>query len=262
MSSISSAQLIFDPQGMPTPKKLRDDAIIEALCMLRFSAPELAEVVIGRLSDVVNQQEYTAVRLPLADIPAPVRNADPQLRMQPILELRHKDKKRLVRLSESVISFHVVGEKNYCGWSMFREELQAIFGNVFNKLSRVDVKGIGFRYVNAIVQPRHYISDAHDLKLELKVAGERLTCPVNINYVDSKDGSHVITTRIAHPTFVQGKLPSNTSVIIDVEVNTPNDFKLTTLEAVNTWIDAAHEFEKEAFFKLIPDEVLKQLVEN
>jgi len=33
------------------PEKLRDDCIVEAICELRFDTSELAEVVVGRLTD-------------------------------------------------------------------------------------------------------------------------------------------------------------------------------------------------------------------
>ena len=78
-------------QEIPIPRKLRDDCIIEALCELQFNSPEIPEVVLGRLADATYWSGFSRNRLPMADIPAPIRNAGPFLKYQPVLELKHPD---------------------------------------------------------------------------------------------------------------------------------------------------------------------------
>lgn len=246
--------------GVVVPEKLRDDAIIEAVCSLSFTTSEVAEVVVGRLSDAVGR-EYTPTRLPFADIPQAIRERDENLRAQPVLELRRKDGVRVVRLSERVISYHLVGVKNYCGWTAFRSELETVFSGLFSKLQGVKVTSIGFRYINAIVSQRHFISNVHDLNIETKVGGRQLTVPINLNFVE-EGTAHATTTRVAHPRFVQGTLPQDTSAVVDVEVTTPKDFTALAIENVMKWVDDAHGYEKEAFFRLIPPDILRRLVEK
>lgn len=245
-----------------TPRKLRDDAILEAVCLVRFACPDLPEVVIGRLSDIGNREAYVATRLPVADIPAPIRQATPAFRHQPTLELRNKDGARIIRIGEDVLSVHIAGVGRYPGWEEFRATLRTSFAGLFDKLQDVEVKAVSFRYINAVTKDRHLISDAHDLNLDISINGVALSGPVNLNFVVAQGMTHIVTTRIAHPQFVQGEMPAGTRVIVDVEVNSPSDFRASNVEDLMNWIDDAHSYEKVAFFSLIPKEVLRTLVEE
>lgn len=244
------------------PTKLKDDFIVEALCQVQFVSDDLPEVIIGRATDFWVKRGYVAERLPIADIPAPIRQADPNLRFQPIIQLRENQSPNLIRIGEQAISFHVTGEKKYPGWITFREQLKAVVEGLFSNMTNISVNRIGLRYINAIVQDRHFIKDIHELDFEVSVGGKKLTGPVNLNFNVSEGTAHVVTTRLAHGSFVQGTLPSKTSAVIDVEVSTANDFLVKNALDVMNWIEKAHIFEKTAFFALIPKAVQQKLVEK
>ena len=247
-----------------TPNKLRDDAIIEAVCMLQYETSDLPEVIIGRLSDETTWKGFVPHRLPLADIPFPVRSNEPNLKHQPIYSLKNADSSRVVQIGEKVVSYHVIGVQKYCGWSKFKPELAEAFATLFNKLNKPTVKRISFRYINAVVSTRHHIPDVHQLNLDVRVNGETLDCPINLNYI-SVTPTHITTTRVAHTDFVQvqnGSLPGGTSAVVDVEVTTPNNYSALNLSEVMDWIEIAHTREKEAFFKLIPPSIIEKLKEN
>lgn len=247
-----------------TPKKLHNDAIIEAICQLSFNSPDLPEIIIGRLSELQSgASDFNITRLPAANFPYEFRSSDPNLQLQPTMELKHKNNALLIRFSERVISYHITGVGSYIGWEAYRTELLKTFRILFDKVSACEVSGISFRYINALMSDRHHIADMHELNFETIVKGVKLDCPVNLNFVVENDEQHLTTTRIAHRNFVQGLLPEATTVIIDVEVSTPvSKFKDTNLDSVMNWIDVAHQFEKEAFFKLIPDDVISKLEEK
>ena len=244
------------------PTKLKDDFIIEALCQIQFVSDDLPEVIIGRTADFWVKSGYVAERLPIADIPAPIRQADPNLRFQPTIQLREKQGPNLIRIGEQAISFHVAGEKKYPGWDKFRAQLNEVVAGLFSNLTNISVNKIGLRYINAIVQDRHFIKDIHELEFEVSVGGKQLTGPVNLNFNVSEGATHIITTRLAHGSFVQGTLPAKTSAVIDVEVSMANEFSVKNASDVMNWIEKAHTFEKTAFFALIPKKVQQKLVEN
>src|SRR4051812_36603830 len=100
----------------PAPNKLKADAILEAVCQIQFKSKDVPELVIGRLTLETKWKEFKPNRLPAADIPAPVRNIAPNLRYEPTFELRSKDDTRVVRLSESQITYSIVGVDKYVGW--------------------------------------------------------------------------------------------------------------------------------------------------
>ena len=246
-----------------TPKKLQNDAIIEAVCQLQFRSSLLPEIIIGRLSDIDPAAGFNISRLPVANLPLEMRSSDINLQTQPTMELTNKNKTHLIRFSERVISYHLTGSGSYIGWEAYRGELLKTFRNLFEKCAISEVFNISFRYINAIVESKHHLSDIHSLNFETKIKGKVLDCPVNLNFTVKNDEDHLTTTRIAHLSFVQGVLPEATNAVIDVEVSTPaSKFKANNLDSVMTWIDVAHQFEKEAFFELIPDEVIEKLEEK
>jgi uncharacterized protein (TIGR04255 family) len=78
-------------QGPVLPERIDPDAIIEALVEFRFEHSELPELMLGRLLDAQLWEGHTQTRLPTADIPQPIREMDPNLRYQPLVELRKSD---------------------------------------------------------------------------------------------------------------------------------------------------------------------------
>lgn len=242
------------------PKKLKDDSIVEAVCHLQFEPSEVSEIVIGRLSDEQAWETYLRDRLPVADIPAPVRSADTNLRFEPLLQLRAKDGSRLVKIGDRTISYHIVGQ--YCGWEVFEKELEKVFADLFSKLNAPTIKRIGFRYINALTAHRHFVPGVDGLNLNIEVAGQRVTAPVNLNIRATDSEKHFTLTRIASPEFVNGSLPDGTTVVVDVDVFTPPDFETSHLDQLLEWVKQAHEFEKRAFFSLLPGDVQEKLIEE
>ena len=77
------------------PEKLKNDAIAEAVCEVRFECEEsvsLPEIVVGRLAEFETWRDYQKVRLPISDIPVSIRYQDPNLKNQPVLELREEQR--------------------------------------------------------------------------------------------------------------------------------------------------------------------------
>src|SRR5215831_19443967 len=138
---------------MPLPKKLKKDAILEAICELRFETGELDELVVGRLSENAPWESFTRIRLPLSDFPPPLRKADANLRYQPLVELRDPNSPRLVKIGSNVISAHVMAP--YCGWTAYRPHLYEVLNVLFKKF-QVRLQRIGLRYINAITPRDHH----------------------------------------------------------------------------------------------------------
>lgn len=243
------------------PEKLKDDAIIEVVCQVQFASPDVPEVLVGRLSDFPDASGYELNQLPLTEIPAPIRRADPALRAQPLLQLKHADG-RLMQIGERVMSAHVVGVNRYPGWKSFRLQVKGMVQQLFGKAPGVRIESLSLRYINALVKARHSIDSPQALNLQVAVANKPFDGPINLAFVEREGPGHVVTTRIADTAFVQGPLPGGTSVIVDVEV-VANGLKRVGSEVeVLEWIETAHDLEKRAFFKLIPREALSTLVEE
>lgn len=242
------------------PKKLKDDSIIETICEVRFESPEPPEIVIGRLTDCDPWNSFDVNRLPAANIPEPIRKTDQNLWYQPDIELVAEGNLQRVRVGGRVISFHMSGA--YCGWGQYQPQLNYLFECLFSKLKKVDVHRIGFRYVNALTSSKHKVSSYNDLNMHVMVGGEHVVDDMFMNFRIKNDDTHFTMTRIATPQYIQGNLPLETKVIVDIDVSTPDGFKVNDVSSAMGWVNDAHTFEKYAYFRLFHKEMLDELVEE
>lgn len=246
------------------PAKLKTDAIVEALVELRFDLPSVGipEISFVRLAENPAWKEYQQRMLPLFHLPAHVRMSDVNLRYQPALELVAPDTQRSVRIGPQVLSYHRLAP--YVGWGKFRPEINETVVWLFTQIPEINVRRLGLRYMNALRAEAHQIKSVLDLNLELKVADKRIDGNVNVNFTEPVDNDSACTVRIATPEFiqVQGAVPPNTSVYVDVDVFTKDGFSTGSQEAVIAWINDAHTAEKENFFQLLTDQTINELKER
>jgi uncharacterized protein (TIGR04255 family) len=243
-----------------TSPKLKDAPIVEALLDLRFDPHELAEVVIGRLSEIPIWPNSTRIRLPTADIPAPLRAATPQLRFVPSLEIGEAGGVGKVRVGANVVSVHFPG--HYKGWESVSPTMETVTDGLFRVLPNLVVQRLGLRYINVFTAERHFVQSVNDLTLRVTVAGTALDAPVNIIFSYDASPNHKVLTRIASRPFLQGKIPPDATVAVDIDVSTPDGFSDSSPQSIKAWIHDAHTFEKRAFRRLLPDALYEALLES
>lgn len=239
------------------PKKLKHDAIVEAICELRFDTAQPAELVVGRLLDK-SPVPGDAVRLAVADIPAPVRQSIPDLQFHPWYEIR-SPAGQLLRVGPNVLSYHRTPQ--YVGWDQFKTEISATVQHLFAFVDTPNIKRIGLRYVNAINQQHHYIDDVHDLTVRVSVADKPHNGPVVLHLLNQDGPLHLTAIRVASPIFAIG-IPDGASAVVDVDVHTPDSVLLTEQDQIMNWIEQAHTFEKTAFFRLFPPAIIELMKEE
>jgi uncharacterized protein (TIGR04255 family) len=240
------------------PKRLKHDAIVEAVVEIRFSTATIPEILFGRLADYEPWQNFKQQRLPVYEVPPPWRQADPNLRFLPIFELSGDH--RSVRIGPHVISYH--RSAPYVGWEQFRSELDETIRGLFDTAKGLVIRRLGLRYLNALNPDFHFIKSVSDLDLEIKVANESIPGNVNLNFNIDMPGDTACTVRIATKEFVQGILPLNTSVYVDVDVFTKEGFETEEQQVVRDWMTTAHESEKKQFFGLLTDRTIERLKEE
>ncbi len=223
---------------------------------MRFETPELPEITVGRLSDADFWSEFHQSRLPVADIPQPIRDLDPALRYQPVIELSRNDGLRAAKIGGKVLSYHVT--QTYPGWDIFRSEVADVVAHIVNKMRRLQFIRLGLRYINVFVPEKHGAVAIEDTNLTIKLGQTSLRSPVNLNYSKNIDGS-TVGVRIATPGFVGGPLPPNFSLLCDIDVYTAEGFSTSDIDLVLRWIDRAHEVEKLEFFRLLPPKIVSRL---
>lgn len=112
------------PLPEPLPERLKVDGIREVVLDIRFNSPLPAELVMATLLNSVMGLEKggKVQRLPAADLPAPMRRADPNLTYQPTLQVNFPNG-RIIRLGEQAISYHAL--QPYPGWKVLSAEVAA-----------------------------------------------------------------------------------------------------------------------------------------
>jgi uncharacterized protein (TIGR04255 family) len=242
-----------------SPIKLKKDGIVEALFEVRFATPAIPEMVVGQLvGDIAAMAPQMALeRTPLADLPAPMRRADPNLAYQATLQLRSADGLRIGRVGDNVVSWHMLAP--YAGWAVFRPEIEQLVERVKRSINDLSIVRAGFRYLNFLNATDHLVGGIKDLTLDVTIKGKVIDYPINVNYHrDFRD--HRITTKIATPEFIQPR-PPDVSLYIDVDVHT-EDRPSPHVDELLPWVDRAHDLLKDEFFTLIKPEILKELVEE
>lgn len=241
-------------------KKLANDAIVEALLEVRFESNDQPEFIFGKLGDLEEWKGFQVIRLPIADIPLQIRASDPNLKFQALYELKSPDGKLAVRIGGSSISMHAYAP--YLGWGEYEPLLRGMVAALFAKIKEVKVTRLGLRYINFLRSSVHFVSAESELALSLTVKGDAIIDRLNIGYLVERD-QHYIMTRCISPGFVEGGgKPDDLVAAIDVDVYTKSGYTSSDVDSVCEWIGSAHNLEKEAFFSLLPDNVLARLWED
>jgi uncharacterized protein (TIGR04255 family) len=104
------------------PTRLKREPLVEATWEVRFSSSQSAivELLTSVILDAMKGAVADVDRLPAANIPPQLREADPNLKYVPTLRL--KGEQYVVGLSEHSVSLSCT--RNYPGWHVFRQSIK------------------------------------------------------------------------------------------------------------------------------------------
>lgn len=238
---------------------LKQDGIKETLFEIRFETPVMPEAVIGRLTDAAAWADFTPTRLPTADMPHQMRIMDANLRYTPTYELA-KVGTELIRIGPNSLSYHRMAP--YPGWDVHARALKQVVDTLFATISVLTPLRLGFRYINALNGSDHLIGSVSDLALKV-IAGEGesfVPTSFALNYRHQNHPGHVEQVQVATPDYVQPQAGQpEFSVLVDIDIFTPELYLVNGAENVLTWIDTAHTLLKENFFTLLPAATIEEL---
>lgn len=243
------------------PRKLKNDAIVEAVFEIRFSSSTIPEILFGRISEFHPWRGLKQASLPLSQFPIQLRQSDPNLKYQPIFALLDDQQNRAVRVGANAISYS--RGVPYTGWEAFKPELEELVEGIFTKADSLVVERLGLRYLNALRHDLHGIDSLADLDFSLLVEEDRITDSANVNFTSEPNSDTASTIRIATTDFVAGQVPPGTSVYLDVDVFTNEaGFETNDRGFVTDWIERAHTKEKDQFFRLLKPSTIEALRED
>jgi uncharacterized protein (TIGR04255 family) len=244
---------------MSTPRKLKKDAIAEALFEFRFQCDEIPEAVLGHLLAFSAWSEFEQIRLPTADLPWPIQADDPGLLVQPRIQLVKSDRTEVGKIGPRVASYHMLAP--YAGWVAFEPRIRGLVEHCFASIRGLKAQRLGLRYINILTAADHRIGAFGDLALSVSVGNRQLSGDMSLIYNVARGPDTLARVSVSSPEMVIGP-EGPFAAVVDVDVATRGGTDFGSPDQILSWMDEAHEFEKEQFFSLIPDAILKDLVEE
>ncbi len=238
------------------PVKLKKEPLLEAVWEIRFASTKrsVSDLLPGLIYNALSDKYPNIVRLPAADIPAPITEQDPNLRYVP--KIRLEGDNRSVQIGEHVLSLS--NRRPYLGWKLFSADIRKLISVVrettlIDKLERFSMKYIDIIELN-------YPPDLSCLNIELKLGGHEInTRPVQLR-TEIKDDNLVHIVQIVSPA--EAVLPKNsrkfTGVLLDIDTIIPIQDNKSWDEIENS-LDMVHSASKRMFFGLLTPETIEKL---
>jgi len=238
------------------PVRLKKEPLIEAVWEIRFTSakPSVADLLPGLVFKALPDKYPNIVRLPSADIPAPIVEHDPKLRYVPKIRLEGGD--QAVQIGEHVVSLSC--RRPYSGWKTFSEDIRTVI-KIVRDTGLIDrLERFSLKYIDLIEldQP----PSLSCLNLELKMGGYEIdTRPVQLR-TEIKEGDLIHIIQIVSPAeaSIPGKPDRVSGVLLDIDSIRPMK-KNESWPDVDSHLDDVHLSSKKMFFGLLTPETIDNL---
>lgn len=238
------------------PVRLKKEPLLEAVWEMRFTTTKtsVAELLPGLIYKSLPGKYPKIVRLPAADIPAPIIEHDPNLRHVP--KIRLEGGNHAVQIGEHVVSLSC--RRPYSGWTTFSADIRALMGVVRDTALIDRLERFSLKYINLIEfkQP----SGLSCLNVELKLGSRGMdSLPVQIRMEIKENGIiHIIQIVSPAEAALPGDPKKLTGVLLDIDTIWPLK-KNESWEEVDSRLGIAHSAMKVMFFNLLTHETIEKL---
>lgn len=240
----------------PLPRRLKKEPLIEVVWQAQFEGePGIGDLLPGVVFTEL-KKSYSNLRLrrlPVADIPAPIAQVDPNLRFAPKMLMEDPNGLLIWQVGDRVITLNC--RKPYVGWVRFKEAVLHLTQLIESCGFIPNPQRHSLRYIDLL--QAELAADLAPLRLAMKLGDHPIKDRVQMRLeITDADCLHVV--QIA--TAVQVNLPGEqaTGTIIDLETlpsSAPGDW-----DALRAQLDALHERSKELFFRqILTEETIQKL---
>lgn len=239
------------------PKKLNKEPLIDAVFEVRFSSEVPASIILpGFLFNNLDGRK-SIEPLPVAQLPKPVRDADPNLKFAPLSRIDWDN----FFISISDYSVVVSCKYPYCGWNLFKPAITNVVdilekSKIVSGVERYSMKYIDLIPVQDIEQKIGMINFAMsiaDHKLEKEQFHLRIEIPRD-GFMHAVQVASSAKAVLHNGTKLEG-------LIVDVDTFVPEyAASMQSLsEELSTRLDAIHSANKAMFFSCITSDALRLL---
>jgi uncharacterized protein (TIGR04255 family) len=245
-----------DDMNNRIPVRLKKEPLLEAIWEIRFSGGKspVADLLPGMLFKSFPGKYGTAAKLPIADIPAPVIEHDPNLRYVPKIRLAGVN--QAVQIGDRVVSLSC--RRPYSGWARFSADIREV-AKAVQETGLVDrLERFSLKYID-LIELEKPVGLAL-LNLDIKMGGYELAAkPVQLRTeIKENDLTHII--QIISPAEVElpgteGRLKG---VLVDIDSIKPmRDDE--SWDALQQRLDDVHVACKRMFFSILKPETIEAL---
>jgi len=237
------------------PVKLGKDTIVEALFEIRFNSDtkNLSKILPGVLFQKFSDEFPLIEGLPASSVPDEIANKEEALRYVPFHVL--KGKSFSMQIGNSM--FSLACKKPYSGWAEFYNKVISIMEVLKSTNLITNIERFSIKYVNVI--PSSPSVGLVPLKLLCEIDGvSTVEEPMRLRTEIVVDG-FVRVLEIASPASVVTESGERTEgILVDVDIISNEAFG-DFWEEFPKKLEAAHDFEKNTFFKILEKSTIESL---
>jgi uncharacterized protein (TIGR04255 family) len=248
--------------GLALPSKLNKEPLVDALFEIRFSSsvPALSNVIPGLLFSAFSPSAGSPMRidrLPVAEIPVQIRNADQNLKFQPLIKL-HTDRFTIMVGDSSVVLACLLP---YPGWNSFKPKIMELVAVLRNTKLIQTIDRYSMKYVD-IIDGADITEQIKRINMELKVGTHKLASE-NFNVtVEIKRDPFIHLVQVAGAsvaTPLAGKPRTGVLISVDtISLFNTSDWTQFTAELPDR-MDDIHLQNKTMFFECLTQETINYL---
>ena len=238
---------------MRIPTKLNICPIIESVFEIRFDSKLDANIVFALIYGKLKEDFPKIEALPLAEMPASLRDTDPELKYQPAYKLHYKANENIVlQICAKSVGFSFTPE--YCGWKDFSSFVNRYL-NVIHETGVIGrVVRIGFRVINFI---DGNVFDGEKIRMKIHLGEEEIPYKETSIKTVFSNGEYHSTVYIVNHAQLSNNTPTRLGSVIDVDT-----FSVTCerfFDNASVFLENIHNSEKIVFFSLLTDNYLESL---
>ena len=238
------------------PVRLKKEPLLEAIWEIRFSGTKssIADLLPGMLFKALPGKYGDIVRLPAADIPAPIVKHDNNLRYAPKIRLENGN--QAVQIGEHVVSLSC--RRPYSGWERFSTDIRDL-ARAVNDTGLIErLERFSLKYIDLIELEQPVGLGC--LNLDLKLGEHEIsTKPVQLRTeIKEKDLIHIVQIVSPAQVSLPGVQERLKGVLLDIDT-------IKFLESTKFWgeldgrLDDVHMACKRMFLSLMKPETIDKL---
>jgi uncharacterized protein (TIGR04255 family) len=238
------------------PVRLKREPLLEAVWEIRFQSSNLSvgDLLPGFIYKALSGRYPDIVRLPVADLPAPIVEQD--------ISFKYAPRFRLAGTNQAIqvggYSLSLSCRRPYSGWKTFSADILDLI-SVLKETGLIDhLERFSLKYLDLIEldQP----PNLNCLNIELKVGSHEIsTLPLNLR-TEIQEGPLVHVVHILSPAeaSLQGDSKKLAGVLLDIDTIRPIGER-ESWDVLGNDLDEAHSASKAIFFSLLTEKTLLKL---